>query len=495
VSVKAKMKKIVDSIFVCLLAMLIAGGPAFARGGGGRGGGGGGRGMGGGGRSMGGGGGRSFSGGGGHRAAGGGGRSFSGGGGRSYGGGGRSYGGGGHSFGGGGGRSFGSGGSRNFGSSGSRNLGGGGGLSGRDFSGNRGNVGGGDRGSHFGGSRERGSGFGGGNDGLAGMAGSRGDFGGARPSQLPARDFGGGARPSQLPGRDLGNRGTRIDRGNLPNRPVQMPGAGGGLAGMAGSRPRPTQPINRQNLGNQASNIRGNYYGGNRYNQINHYGGYGGRYNGYHGYPGWNGHGGYYPYNWSGAAWGCVGGAALGSLLGIAINRFGDDGDSSAVNNVVYEGDNVYVNGESAGSAQQYYDDAQQLALAPVPEPDWSSPQEQQWQPLGVFALATPGAADSTTMIQLAVNQYGAVEGNYLNQLTGETAPLKGTIDKKSQRVSWTLGNNVSTVFDTSLPSLLADQTDVLVHYGADNTQQMIMVRLPEPPEQAAQPMQAAQDS
>jgi hypothetical protein len=415
----------------------MAGGPALARGGGGRGGGGG--------------------------------RSFGGGGGRSFGGGGRSFGGGGRSFGGGGGRSFGGGGGRSFGG-GSR--GGGGGLGGRDRGGSRdlggrGNrdLGGGSRDLGGRGNRDLGGGnrdFGGGRnnrgDGLAGMAGNR-------PSTLPA---------------------NRIDRANLPNRPVQMPGRGGGLAGVAGSRPRPSRPMERQNLSNQASSIRNSSYRNTRITQINN----GNRLNGYHGYHGWNGYGNgaHYPYGWGGGAWGCIGGAALGSLLGVTIGAIGNDDDGSAVSNVVYEGDNVYVNGENAGSSQDYYQEAQQLATQPLPAPDMSTNQEEQWQPLGVFALAPPGAAESTTMLQLEVNSQGAVEGNYLNQLTGESAPVKGSIDKKTQRISWVLGDNTSTVFDTSLPNLLADQTDVLVHFGVDSTQQMVMVRLPEPPMQAEQP-------
>ena len=459
----------INTALLLALVLLMIGAPLLARGG--RGGGGG---FGGGGGRGGGGGGRSFSGGGGRSYGGGGGRSFGGGGGRSYGGGGRNFSGGGRNFGGGGG---------NFGGGGRGTAGGGfGGHGGRDFN-NNSSFGPGagrpsDRGvRNYGGG---GSGFGNRNDGLAGMAG-------ARPGQLPARDFGnrndgfGGARPGQLPARDLCDRGGRIDRGNLPNRPVQLPasggrfqgGANGGLSGMAGYRPRPTHPINRQSLGIQASSIRNSCYHNNNFN---------GRYHGYHGYPGWNGYGhnGYYPYRWGGAAWGCLGGAALGTLLGVTINAFSDDDDH--VQNVVYQGDTVYVNGQASGSAEDYYAQAQNLALQPMPAPDPAA-QQNEWQPLGVFALSQPGATNSTTMIQLEVNASGAVAGNYLNQLTGESAPVHGSIDKQSQRVSWALGNSTSTIFDTSLSGLLADQSPVLVHYGNDNTQQMIMVRLPVPPE------------
>ena len=425
--------------FLCLAATPLGLAPAYARGGFG--------GFGGGGRSFGGGGfgGGSF----------GGGRSFGGG---SFGGGGRSFGGG--SFGGGG-RSFGGG--RDFGGG---NFGGGG----RDFGG--GNFGGGCRdfggGNFGGGSRD----FGGGN-----FAGAGRGFGGSGISTLPAHS------------------------GSLPTD--------GGLSNFGGGAFRNSHPtpINSGNLNNQGNKIRDNFNNNNRYannnvnvNNFNHYGnnyGHWGGY-GYGGYGGW-GHWGPYGYpggwccpGWSEAtAWTCMGLTTLTSFLGIGMMGAAMAGSGNgkntvaaapSVTNITYEGDNVYMGGQPVGTAQDYYQQAQQLAGNGTSSPATAADGDaQNWQPLGVFALAEPGQTDSNMMLQLAINKDGTLRGNYLNQLTNETSQVFGALDKKTQRVSWTIGNNNTTVFDAMLPDLVRDDSQVLVHYGPQSTKTMALIRLPAP--------------
>lgn len=84
-------------------------------------------------------------------------------------------------------------------------------------------------------------------------------------------------------------------------------------------------------------------------------------------------------------------------------------------------------------------------------------------------------------MLQLAINKDGMVRGNYLNQLTNETSQVFGALDKKTQRVSWTIGSNNTTVFDAMLADLVRDDSQVLVHYGPQNTKAMALIRLPAP--------------
>jgi hypothetical protein len=84
-------------------------------------------------------------------------------------------------------------------------------------------------------------------------------------------------------------------------------------------------------------------------------------------------------------------------------------------------------------------------------------------------------------LLQLAINQKGIVRGNYTNQLTNENSQIYGALDKKTQRISWTIGANNSTVFDTSLSDLVNDDSQVLVHYGPTNTRTMALIRLPAP--------------
>lgn len=148
--------------------------------------------------------------------------------------------------------------------------------------------------------------------------------------------------------------------------------------------------------------------------------------------------------------------------------------------NVYYQDDSVYVQGQPVGTAQEYYDQAQSIAssgdTAP-PEPD------ADWLPLGVFALSQEGAPDTNMMIQLALSKQGVIKGTFYNTSTDTVRPLKGRVDKKTQRAAWMFadGKNADVIMETGLYNLTQDQTEALVHFGNDKTQQWLMVRLNEP--------------
>ncbi len=438
---------------------------------------------------------------------------------------------GGGGFGGGGGRGFGGGGfgggGRDFGSFGGGGRGFGGG---RDFGG--GSFGGGGRdfggGSFGGGGRD----FGGGSFGGGGRDFGGGSFGGG------GRDFGGG----NAGGRGFGNGNLG---GGVSTRPVdggiggKQPFAGhlptdGGFGGLAGAGNRPNRPnnIDRNQLNNQGDKIRNNFnndtFKRNNYNNVNvnrnAYGGYG-RYGGWGGHAYANGwahgwaannwyHGNWgYPGGWycpgwsSAAAWTCMGVSTLTTFLGLGMMGMAlDDKNQPSTTNITYQGDNVYMNGQPLGTSQEYYQQAQQLASQAYSQgysdalqngagsadgnydydpANGASPQataaQGEWQPLGVFALAEPGQTSSNMLLQLAINKDGIVRGNYLNQLTNETSQVYGALDKKTKRVSWTIGQNNQTVFDSTLADMVKDDSQVLVHYGPTNTQTMALIRLPQP--------------
>ncbi|MBS1954264.1 MAG: hypothetical protein JST89_08760 [Cyanobacteria bacterium SZAS-4] len=467
------------------------------------------------------GGGRSFGGGGGF-----GGHSFGGGGGF----GGRS---GGHDFGGGFGGAGGFGGGKGFGGGGDRGFGGQGGFgNGGGFAGNKGFGGAGDSG--FGGNK----GFGNG----AGFAGDKGfgngsGFGGDKGFGNGGTGFGGdkgfGSGAGFAGDRGFGNRpgfdgfgGNKgFGNGGIGNHP-NYGGNGhlptdGGFGGISGNTNRTPHNMSQSQLNAQGESMRNSFNGsGNTVNNFNHYGGYGG-YGGYHGYANGYAHGyanGFYHGSWGypgawgcpgwseGAAWTFMGVSALTSFLGIgmmaAASSHGGGGskNSGNVTNVTYEGDNVYINGQPSGTAAQYYDSAQQLAGQACQQPAYNNyssyyanlpngtqtntdngPQadaNEKWEPLGVFALAEPGQTESNMLFQLAINQAGIIRGNYMNQLTNEKSQIYGALDKKTQRISWTIGQNNTTVFDTSLSTLVKDDSQVLVHYSPTNTQEMALIRM-----------------
>jgi hypothetical protein len=83
--------------------------------------------------------------------------------------------------------------------------------------------------------------------------------------------------------------------------------------------------------------------------------------------------------------------------------------------------------------------------------------------------------------VQLAVDKNGDVGGNFYDSLTGQVLPVKGKVDKKTQRVAWMIGSNTNVVYDTGLGNLLSSQAPLLVHMGK-TTDQWTMVRLQQPP-------------
>lgn len=147
-------------------------------------------------------------------------------------------------------------------------------------------------------------------------------------------------------------------------------------------------------------------------------------------------------------------------------------------NNVAYQDDGVYVDGEQVGTAQQYYQQADDLAAAGA---QTEAPADDQWLPLGVFALTRSGQTDAIATIQLAVNKQGIIRGNYTHTTTNKADPVQGSVDKQSQRVAFTVGGNTTNVVETGLYNLTQDEAPALIHFGADRTEQWLLVRLENP--------------
>jgi len=143
--------------------------------------------------------------------------------------------------------------------------------------------------------------------------------------------------------------------------------------------------------------------------------------------------------------------------------------------NIVYRDDAVYVNQTKVATGGEYYQQASSLAATGAAAPDAA---DQPWLPLGVFSLAHQDQTKPSMIVQLAINKAGVVRGNYTNAAAGETLPLHGSLDKKTQRVAWTIGYNTINVIETGLYNLTGDQAPALLHYGPDRTEQWLLVRL-----------------
>jgi hypothetical protein len=145
---------------------------------------------------------------------------------------------------------------------------------------------------------------------------------------------------------------------------------------------------------------------------------------------------------------------------------------------LVYQDNSVFYNGEPVATAEEYATQASDLATAGQA----AKPAEtEEWQSLGVFAMVQGDEKDANNIFQLAINKDGVIRGNYYNGLTDTTIPLYGSVDKKTQRAAWIVGEKKDTVYETGVGNLAQPETSMLVHTSKDRTQQWTLVRL-EPP-------------
>jgi hypothetical protein len=222
-----------------------------------------------------------------------------------------------------------------------------------------------------------------------------------------------------------------------------------------------TQYVSRSAMVTQSGYVRTNF---NHYNCFN---------------PGWNARypGAWYAAGWVGArAWTAATWGAVASYCSYLAEPVYYDYGST----VVYQGDTVYINGEEAASAEVYSKQATQIAdtgrEAKVSD-------KEDWQPLGVFAMIQGDEKTSYKIFQLALNKQGVIRGNYYDALADSTTPVYGSVDAKTQRAAWSIGDKKSVVFEAGVANLTQEQSPLLVHFGADNTQQFTLVRVEQPEE------------
>jgi len=175
---------------------------------------------------------------------------------------------------------------------------------------------------------------------------------------------------------------------------------------------------------------------------------------------------------WRHATWVSLGGWVAGSSWGTP--EYYDYGDG-----IYYEDEQVYVYGKRLASAEEYYQQASDLAASATP----TQAPETEWLPLGVFGVSRVQATASNVLLQLAVDKNGVIAGTYYNTATDITRPVRGMVDKKTQRAAWAFsdGKDADIIMETGLFNLTQDQTEALVHFGGKKTEQWLMVRLDQP--------------
>lgn len=344
-------------------------------------------------------------------------------------------------------------------------------------------------GGNFGGGNFGGGNFGGGGLNRPGGLDRPSGFGNDRPGDLGNfLNLPGGLRPENGIGNGVGN-GIGNRPGNRPNT-----GSGNNIGNRIGD--------NNNVINNRPANINNNF---NRINNVNrpvNAAAYHGWANGIRGdclrdhgdlfHPGWwaahpglgrpywYARGAYAAYWWRGATWGSV--ASWFPSYGWDQPVYYNYGD-----NIVYQDDQVYVNGDPAGTPAEYAQQAIDLAsvdtgaLAAAGAEQSDEAKQRSWMPLGVFALSQDQKGEPIMFIQLTVNKDGVIAGTYHNVLTDQALPVQGSVDKKTQRAAWSLGENKSTVMETGLYNLTQDESQVLVHFGTSKDQTWYMVRMQGP--------------
>ncbi len=370
------------------------------------------------------------------------------------------------------------------------------------------------------------------------LPGRPGDI--ARPGDRPGGNRpGAGERPVTLPGRpgDLARPGNRpgSDRPvTLPGRPGDRPGAGNRPGG--GDRPelpdwvnRPGRPggdwrpggdnshihrppswadrpgsininnnwntiINRggNNLGNWiARNPSRGLYWGNWGNSIRHNWGHYHHHNDWFGPRWWNGHyhhmGGWHYHYWNNNnRWSYWWTVPVWANLNSWFTWSTPSGywsqpyyyDYGSGGNVTYQDNSVYIDGQQVGSTADFAASAAELATVQPPANEEEA-QDAEWMPLGTFAVSTNEKdSEPSRTVQLAVNKQGIVSGTLYNSQTDTAQTVLGQVDKETQRVAMRIGESDDIVVETGLYNLTQDECPVMVHFGAEKTENWLLVRL-----------------
>ena len=354
----------------------------------------------------------------------------------------------------------------------------------------------------FGGGGYHPSGGFGGADRAGGMDRAGGGFGGVdRPGGFggtrPGEGFSGTLRPGSAGGFEGARGGMEGNRGGVDG----FGGARGGVDGFGGARGgvdgfnnRGAFPgemnlsryANRGNIGNFSGNNLRNYSMGslNRNGDLvrnNFYNG------GFYGGRGWYGNhfGPWWPGGWYGGGFGWgLGAGLLTSMAWGGLSNWCGCGATPIPYNygstITYQGDTVYVQGQPAGTATEYAQQASDLA-AQGDNPDTQLKKDDKWQSLGVFALTREKESNPSNFIQLALNQEGIIRGTYYNAIEDSSKKVTGKLDKKTQRVAWTVDGKKEPVYEAGLSNLTKDEATVLVHRGGAKVEQMMLTRVNDP--------------
>ena len=141
-------------------------------------------------------------------------------------------------------------------------------------------------------------------------------------------------------------------------------------------------------------------------------------------------------------------------------------------NGTVYDGD------QPLATTEQIYTEASDLATSGAQTVD------DEWLPLGVFAIVTEGQSKGDKTLQLAVNREGVIRGNLYDQLTDQALSVEGSVDRETQLAAFRLTDKPSIVAEVGLWNLTQDSLSILVYLEPGRSENRILIRLQDPDQQ-----------
>jgi hypothetical protein len=142
----------------------------------------------------------------------------------------------------------------------------------------------------------------------------------------------------------------------------------------------------------------------------------------------------------------------------------------------------VYVNGALAGTADAYTSSVIALAHA-NPAASAANDQPGDWLSLGTFAvLRKEGDTKPSRTLQLAMSKSGSISGVLFDLRKDTSTPVRGSLDRATQRVVFDLGAKSGLVAETGIYNLTEDHVTLLVHKPNEKPQSYTLVRFQSPP-------------
>jgi hypothetical protein len=143
----------------------------------------------------------------------------------------------------------------------------------------------------------------------------------------------------------------------------------------------------------------------------------------------------------------------------------------------------IYLDGKELGGVADFA--AHAIAIAAAGLQAMAAPpaqrQQMQWLPLGVFVLSHEAKGVPTTFVQLAVDKNGIIAGTYFNAMTEQTQFIQGAMERGSSRAAWSVANNKDTVLEAGVLNLTQNELPVLVHFGTEQSQRWLLIRMMPP--------------